>query len=81
MFKPYVTTVVTDCSFVEHMNLDLSKLQNGHKVTFKNCTVGGQTLTAGIITLPSTDAQYDTELFTVDLPDWASSLADCVVFE
>ena len=81
VFKPYVTTVVTDCSFVEHMNLDLSELRNGHKVTFKNCTVGGQTLTAGIITLPSTDAQYDTELFTVDLPGWASSLADCVVFE
>ena len=81
VLKPYVNTTLTNCSFVEHMNLDLSSLTNGHKIVMKNCTVNGQAVTAEVFTIPSTDAQYDTKLFTVDLPSWASSIKDCVVFE
>ena len=80
VFKPYVNTTLTDCSFVEHMNLDLSGLAEGQKITFTNCTVNGQAVTEGVFTIPTTDAQYDTELFTIDLPSWATSIADCVVF-
>ena len=81
VLKPYVNTTLTDCSFIEHMNLDLSSLTDGHKVTLKNCTVNGQVITASTVTVPSTDAEYDTELFTIDLPSWASSVNDCVIFE
>ena len=63
------------------MNLDLSELANGHKITISNCTVNDQTLTAEVFTVPSTDAEYDTALFTIDLPSWAGSVTDCVVFE
>jgi len=81
VLKPYVNTTLTDCSFIEHFNLDLSSLVAGDKVTIKNCTVNGQLLTAALCTIPANDDQYDTELFTVDLPSWATSLADCIVFE
>lgn len=81
VFKPYVNTVLTDCSFVEHMNLDLSNLEEGQKVTFVDCTVNGKTVTADVFTIPAADADYDTELFTVDLPSWATSITDCVAFE
>ncbi|MBQ5736473.1 MAG: hypothetical protein IIV52_02035, partial [Alistipes sp.] len=62
VLKPYVNTVLTNCSFVAHMNLDLSSLTNGHKIVMKNCTVDGQAVTAEVFTIPSTDAQYDTEV-------------------
>ena len=81
VLKPYVNTTLTNCSFVEHMNLDLSSLKAGHKIVMKNCKVNGQAVTASVFTIPTTDAQYDTELFTIDLPSWASSINDCVVFE
>ena len=80
VLKPYVNTTLTNCSFIEHMNLDLSALVQGQKVTFVNCTVNGQSVTADVFTIPSTDEQYDTELFTVDLPSWASNISDCIVF-
>lgn len=79
--KPYVKTSFTDCSFIEHMNLDLSALANGQKVTIDNCTVNGQPVTVGVFTVNPTDEQYDTELFTVDLPSWATSLADCLIID
>jgi hypothetical protein len=81
VLKPYVNTTLTNCSFVEHMNLDLSYLNAGHKIVMKNCTVNGQAVTVTTFTIPTTDAQYDTELFTIDLPSWATSINDCVVFE
>ena len=81
VLKPYVNTTLTNCSFVEHMNLDLSSLGRGHKIVMKNCTVNGKAVTAATFTVPTTNAQYDTELFTIDLPSWASSINDCVVFE
>ena len=81
VLKPYVNTTLTNCAFVEHMNLDLSSLTAGHMVIMTNCKVNGQNVTAEVFTIPTTDAQYDTELFTIDLPSWASSINDCVVFE
>ena len=81
VLKPYVNTYLADCSFIEHMNLDLSSLEAGQKVTFKNCTVNGQAVNASVFTIPSNDAEYDTELFTIDLPAWASDINDCVIFE
>lgn len=80
VLKPYVNTTLTNCSFVEHMNLDLSNLAEGHKVTITNCTVNGVKVDASVFTVPSTDAEYDTELFTVDLPSWATGINDCIVF-
>ena len=62
------------------MNLDLSCLAEGQKVTIVNCTVNGVALTADVMSIPATDEDYDTELFTIDLPSWASSIADCVIF-
>ena len=81
VLKPYVNTTMTNCSFVEHMNLDLSALTAGHKIIMKNCTVNGQPVNASVFTVPTTNEQYDTELFTIDLPSWANSINDCVVFE
>lgn len=80
VLKPYVNTTLEDCSFVEHMNLDLSGLTQGHKIIMKNCTVNGQAVTSAVFTIPSSDAEYDTELFTVDLPSWANSIDDCISF-
>ena len=76
--KPYVNSTFTDCSFIEHMNIDLSGLTQGHKVVLKNCTVNGQQVSYELITVPSNDADYDTQLLTVDLPSWASSVSDCL---
>ena len=81
VLKPYVNTTLTNCSFVKSMNLDLSALNSGHKITIKDCTVDGQVITVDTFTIPTSDAQYDTELFTVDLPSWATSINDCIVFE
>ena len=81
VLKPYVNTVLTGCSFIEHMNLDLTALTNGHKVTFKSCTVNGQAVTAEVFTVPHNNEDYDTALFTVGLPSWATTINDCIVFE
>ncbi|MBQ9769954.1 MAG: leucine-rich repeat domain-containing protein, partial [Clostridia bacterium] len=81
VLKPYVNTTLTNCSFVKSMNLDLSGLVSGQKIVIKNCTVDGNALNASVMTIPTTDAQYDTELFTVDLPSWASSIEDCIEFK
>ena len=81
VLKPYVNTTLTECSFVKSMNLDLSALKEGHKVVIKNCTVDGQAVTLDTFTVPSSDEEYDTALFSVDLPSWASSVADCIVIE
>ena len=80
VLKPYVNTTMTNCSFVEHMNLDLSSLTAGHKITMVNCTVNGQDVNAEVLSIPSSDADYDTKLFTVDLPSWATSVNDCIIF-
>jgi len=81
VLKPYVDTTLTNCRFVEHMNLDLSGLAEGEKVIIENCTVNGVPVTADVFTVPETDEEYDTELFTVDLPSWATDLNDCIIFK
>ena len=81
VLKPYTSTTLTDCRFVEHMNLDLSALVEGEKITITNCTVNGQAVTLDVFTVPNTDAEYDTELFTVDLPSWADDVADCIIIK
>jgi hypothetical protein len=61
-----------------HMNLDLSSLTEGHKIVIENCTVNGQLIAADVFTVPSCDNDYDTKLFTVDLPSWATNISDCI---
>ena len=78
VLKPYVNTTLTNCSFIAHMNLDLSSLTNGHKIVIENCTVNGQLIAADVFTVPSCDNDYDTKLFTVDLPSWATKISDCI---
>ena len=78
VLKPYVNTTLTNCSFIAHMNLDLSALTNGHKIVIENCTVNGQLIAADVFTVPSCDNDYDTKLFTVDLPSWATKISDCI---
>ena len=46
LVKPYVTTVFEDCDFSSQYYIDLSALEDGATVTFKNCTVNGVKLTA-----------------------------------
>ena len=62
------------------MNLDISGLSEGQKVTMVNCTVNGQAVDASVFTVPANDDDYDTALFTVDLPSWATSVNDCIIF-
>ncbi|MBR2948184.1 MAG: hypothetical protein IKC17_06325, partial [Bacteroidales bacterium] len=78
VLKPYVNTTLTNCSFIAHMNLDLSSLTEGHKIVIENCTVNGQLIAADVFTVPSCDNDYDTKLFTVDLPSWATNISDCI---
>ena len=79
VFKPYVSTTLIDCKFVESMNLDLSALGAGQTVTMTGCTVNGVALNADVISIPTCDADYDTKLFTVDTPR-GRELADCLIF-
>ena len=79
VLKPYVTTTLIGCEFMEHMNLDLSALGADQTVTMTGCTVNGVAVTADVLTVPSGDADYDTMLFSVDLPS-GRKLADCVTF-
>ncbi|MBQ8502395.1 MAG: hypothetical protein IJ494_08930, partial [Bacteroides sp.] len=44
--KPYVTTVLTDCTFDNGFYLDFSALTEGATVTLKNCKVGSTVITA-----------------------------------
>ena len=43
-FKPYVTTVLKNCSFEKGYGLDLTSLISGETVTLTNCTVDGVVL-------------------------------------
>jgi hypothetical protein len=77
VIKPYVSTTFTNCTFVKSANIDLSLLAEGEVVVFENCTIDGV-----LITAENSDFSPETyeEWFTFDLPSWASSYADCVVF-
>ena len=74
-----MNTTLIGCKFMEHMNLDLSALGADQTVTMTGCTVNGVAVTADVLTVPSGDADYDTMLFSVDLPS-GRKLADCVTF-
>ena len=45
-FKPYTSVVLTDCSFQAGFMIDFTSLGEGQKITFVNCTYGGELLTA-----------------------------------
>lgn len=78
--KPYVNTVFENCDFTTAYNIDLSSLRADCKVTFINCTVNGQPLTADMFTLPQTDAEYENCTISVDLHP-SRTLADCVIIK
>lgn len=46
LVKPYINTTFTECDFANGYYIDLSALEEGCKVTFKDCTLGGVELTA-----------------------------------
>ena len=77
LVKPYINTVFENCDFADTYYLDLSSLNTNAKITFKNCTVNGQPLTAAICGF-NCDG---TETFCVELPGDGRTLADCVIFE
>ena len=70
LIRPYGQTSFTDCTFEKNFYIDLSSLANGNTVTLTNCNCEGVVLTA------ENYANY----ITVELPDWATSIADCIVF-
>lgn len=69
--KPYVDTTFEGCSFVQDQYIDLSNLEDGCKVTFQNCTVGGIALTAD---------NWQTLFEEIELPA-GKTISDCVVFQ
>lgn len=82
VFKPYVNTTIKNCEFVKAMNLDLSGLGADQTVILEGCKVDGQALNSSVVTIPETDEEYDTEIFTVDLPTTGGrTLSDCVTFK
>ena len=70
LIRPYGTATFTGCTFEKNFYIDLSALANGNTVTLTNCNCEGVVLTA------ENYANY----ITVELPDWATSIADCIVF-
>ena len=70
LIRPYGQASFTGCTFEENFCIDLSALANGNTVTLTNCICEGVVLTAD---------NY-TNYITVELPDWATSIADCIVF-
>lgn len=71
VLKPYVTTTLKDCSFVQGLYIDLSVLGDGCTITLENCTVNGENLTAD---------NYATLLEAIELPI-GKALTDCVIFK
>ena len=81
LIKFYVNGTVTDCSFIEGYYLDLSSLAEGSKVVFEGCTIGDDELTIDKITASHNWRDYSADFaMFAELPSWATSLADCVVF-
>ena len=70
LLRPYGQTSFTDCTFEKNFYIDLSSLANGNTVTLTNCNCEGVVLTA------ENYANY----ITVELPGWATSIADCIAF-
>lgn len=70
LIRPYGQASFTGCTFEKNFYIDLSSLANGKTVTLTNCNCEGVVLTA---------ENYANHI-TVELPDWATSIADCIVF-
>lgn len=70
LIRPYGQASFTGCTFEKKFCIDLSKLANGNKVTLTNCNCEDVVLTA---------ENYENYI-TVERPDWATSIADCIVF-
>ena len=70
LIRPYGQASFTDCTFEKNFYIDLSSLANGNTVTLTDCICEGVELTA------ENYANY----ITVELPNWATSIADCIVF-
>ena len=70
LIRPYGMATFTECTFEKNFYIDLSSLANGNTVTLTNCNCEGVLLTA------ENYANY----ITVELPGWATSIADCIVF-
>ncbi len=70
LIRPYGTATFTGCTFEKNFYIDLSALANSNTVALTNCNCEGVVLTA------ENYANY----ITVELPDWANSIADCIVF-
>ena len=70
LIRPYGQASFTDCTFEKNFYIDLSSLANGNTVTLTDCICEGVVLTA------ENYANY----ITVELPNWATSIADCIVF-
>lgn len=71
VIKPFVNTSFENCNFVAEQYIDLSSLDAGCKVTFKNCNVNGTALTAD---------NWSTLLEAIELPA-GKTVADCVDFQ
>ena len=80
VIKPYVNTVFENCDFITAYNIDLSSLKADCKVTFINCTVNGQPLTAGMFAIPGPNGDYENCTISVDLPS-GRTLPDCVIIK
>ena len=59
-FRPYGTTVLTNCSFEEGFVIDLKYVGANEKVTFVNCKYAGQPLTAANLT-GAVDGKYEIQ--------------------
>ena len=70
LIRPYGQASFTGCTFEKNFYIDLSSLANGNTVTLTNCNCEGVVLTA---------ENYANHI-TVELPGWATSIADCTVF-
>ena len=70
LIRPYGQASFTGCTFEKNFYIDLSSLANGNTVTLTDCICEGVELTA------ENYANY----ITVELPNWATSIADCIVF-
>lgn len=76
LVRPFINTMFDGCDFAETYYLDLSALEDGCKVTLKDCTVNGTKITSDLCGF-NCDG---TETFCIELPS-GRTLADCVIFE
>ena len=93
LIKPYIDTLLKDCEFsyvetktgkgFEGYYIDLSALKEGCKVTFENCYVKGQKVTAENWMLLFDEIELPKDKVVVDGVETfvERSLEDCVIFK